>query len=160
VIVELYERFMMRQFIATVVACAAMVMGLGAIAASPATAAEACSMALDADRRTVYSLKDGSGRVHPFAKLIVTATASNYHYYCKNFKTNGKTVTHSWSKASYKRLNGVCGTEQLGAIGSGTYRTSGYKSSLTVPDKTCVYESYSVKYDGRWYTARFMRYNA
>lgn len=129
-----------------------------AATASPAVAADACSMTLDPDRRSVYKLTNG-GEALGFGQVVVQATQAQYHLYCIRFQTGGRTVTHSFSQSSKVRENGACTTD-LGGLGSGVYTTGGYTSSMQVPDRECTYRSYSIRSDGRWWTASFMRYNA
>lgn len=126
--------------------------------ATPASAAEACSLPLDPDRRTAYRLKNGTD-VLPYGQVVVQATRDQYHRYCVRFSTGGREVVHSFSMSSEVREGGAC-TTQIGALGSGAYRTGGYTHDMRVPDGECEYRSYAIRADGRWYTARIMRYNA
>lgn len=160
----------MQKLIVAVIA--GMVMALGAVApsvsapaapgltAQASAATAACSLPLNPNRRMVYKLKNGASTLS-YARVVYTATQQNRHRYCIRFQTGGRIVTHSWGRADYPRLNGVCGTKQLGAMGSGTYRTGSYQLDLTVRDKTCVFQGFAIKRDGKWFaTPRIMRYNA
>jgi hypothetical protein len=126
---------------------------------APAGAVEACQQTLDPARRTEYRFTASDGDVLGFGQLVVQATTANPHRYCVRFQTGGRTVTHSWGQADHRRANGACGA-QIGASGSGTYQSGPYARTVVVQDKTCHYESFAIRSGGRWFTARFMRYNA
>ncbi|MGH3735370.1 MAG: hypothetical protein ACRDT6_07065 [Micromonosporaceae bacterium] len=144
----------------------AMVVALGAAATLTSVAAaettstatyNACNQTLNPDRRQVYRLTNG-GNVLSYGRVVVTATQRYYHRYCVKFQTGGRKVLHSWGQAGYNRIDGRC--EYEGAKGSGAYWTYGYKRTVIVPDKYCIRESYSIKHNGKWWTASFLRYNA
>lgn len=132
--------------------------GTAPAAAAASTAAaeyDACAEELNPDRRKVYRLKKGTKKLS-FGRLVVQATEQFPHRYCVRFQTGGRTVKHAWSMAEHERVDGVCG-EQLGAMGSGTYRTGAYTRTIKVAKGICRYEAYQIKHKKRWYTARFMR---
>lgn len=149
---------MMRKFIAKAIVCTMVVMGLGALVPSSATAYDACSLPLNSDRHVVYRFKNGSD-VLPFGRVTVTATKRYYHSYCERFRVGTRTVTHSYSRADYRYVNGSCTSQQIGAMGSGAYPSSSYKKTLVVPNHTCVVQSFTIKHDGKVYRVKLWRIN-
>lgn len=156
----------MRKFFATLTATTAVIgfvtiVGSAGSAASGATAQaaayNACSQPLNADRRTVYKLTNGSSTLS-YGQMVVTATKEFYHRYCVQLQTGGRTVTGSYGNAEYRRTNGACG-EQLGALGTGTMQTGAFNRTMTVRDQTCQTQSFAIRHDGRWYSATAMRFN-
>jgi hypothetical protein len=152
---------------------ASVVMALGAampsVAASAAPAqgptAQAsvynpCSAKLNPDRIQEYKLWNGL-RALSFVHVKVGATLQYRHRYCVKFRTGGRTVTHSYSRADYVYKSGGCSSEQIGAKGSGVHQSDGYNLGLIVPDKTCVFMRFAVKLGGKWYkTKLILRWNA
>lgn len=132
------------------------IVGPGVIGASAGAAtADACSQQLNPDRREVYQLTNG-GDTLSYGRLVVTGTVANYHRYCVQFQTGGRTVTGSTGKATYVRVDGVCG-RQLGAAGSGAGPMRGAQTTMIVADNTCEAVSFSIKDGGRWYSASTIR---
>lgn len=155
----------MRKLIATLTATTPVIgftalIGSGSAASgatAQATTYNACNEPLNADRRTVYKLTNGSSTLS-YGQMVVTATKEYYHRYCVQMQTGGRTVTGSYGNAEYRRTNGVCG-EQLGALGTGTIQTGAFNRTMTVQNGTCETMSFSIRHDGRWYGATAMRYN-
>lgn len=153
----------MRRILATSIAAFGVigltVVGPGGIGApggsAVAATSDACSQQLNPDRREVYQLTNG-GDTLSYGRIVVTGTAANYHRYCVQFQTGGRTVTGSTGKATYQRADGVCG-RQLGAAGSGPGQMRGFESTMTVADNTCEAVSLSIKDGGRWFSASAVR---
>ena len=131
---------------------------VAALSAGAADAAEpACSRPLDPDRRTVYKFRNG-GETLGYGQLVVQATAANPHRYCIRFQTGGRTVTHGWSEADYIRSGGSCTSTGMGK-GDGGYQSGGYNTERTVRDGRCLAMTFSIRSDGAWYSATFLRWN-
>jgi hypothetical protein len=160
---------MMRKLIAVVIASVVMALGLAtqsvSATAQPVTKTtmvaaatfNACSVPLNPDRRSVYKFKRGTSTLS-FGQVVVTATRDYYHRYCVQYQTGGRNLWTSWNLADAP-YNGGCGS-YIGRMGSSGSWSTGSSSTLTVPDKTCIKDTYGIKSGGLWYYASFVRYNA
>lgn len=149
----------MRKIIALAVICATAVMSFGVVS-SPASATgyRPCSEPLNSNRQAVYRFKNGDD-ILPFGRVVVTATKQYPNRYCERFDIGGRFLEHIYKRADYERREGVCTGEKFRVAAGGPYEVSSYRQGLTVPNRACTFQAFSVKWEGKWWTARVKREN-
>jgi hypothetical protein len=125
--------------------------------ASAQTGGDACKQALNPDRRSVYTFKNGSRKLG-FGRVVVTATKADRHRYCMSVQFDGRRVFNGFGQSGYERRNGKW--VNVGGLGDSGAPGVSYTRTMQVPDRYRLDHTFSVRWKGRWYTTiSISRYN-
>lgn len=136
-----------------------MSLGVDTPAVAGSTATSPCEEPLNLDRQAVYRFKNGD-KILSFGKVVVTPTKADRHRFCEQFRVGGKYVKYAYKRTDFERPKSACSSEMFRIAAAGPYEVSDFRQSLRVPAEACTFQKFSIKWNGKWWTARVMRQRA
>lgn len=150
----------MRTFIALTVACVTVVMCTFAVTPTAGAAGyTACSEPLSLARQKMYRFKSGS-EVLPFGRVTVTPTKQYPSRYCEQIDIGDLFPRYRYRRADHERRDSVCTNEvfRLAVVGA-PFGAPSYRQGVRVPERACMFQTFSVMWQGKWWRAKVRRYN-
>lgn len=150
----------MRTFIALTVACVTVVMGICVVTPTAQAAGHtACSESLNLARQKTYRFKNG-GEVLPFGRVTVTPTKQYRHRYCEEIDIGDQFPRYKYRRTDSVRRGSTCTNNVFRlAVEGAPFGSPSYRQGVRVRDRACMFQTFSVKWQGKWWTTKVKRYN-
>jgi len=150
----------MRTFIASIVACVTVVMGSYVVTPTAQAAGyKACSEQLDFAHQKTYRFRSG-GEALSFGRVVVVPTKQYPDRYCERIDIGDQFPEYKYRRADHERRSGACTNDVFRlAVTGAPFGAPSHRQSVGVRSRACMFQTFSVKWQGKWWRAEVRRYN-